>query len=824
MDDVKPRLLLVEDDEVDQLAFIRMLESESLPYEYEVAQSVAEAKEALEEGHFDVIILDYLLGDGTAFDIMNEMVLDAPIIVVTGTGDEEVAVTAMRSGAYDYLIKDIERKYLKMLPLSVENAMRRREIESESRLLTQAMMSIHDSVFVTDMQDRIIFVNTAFCRTYGYEAAEIIGRGAGVLGELGWKGEYDHVRQDGERIPISLTRSVVKDENEKEIAIIGVARDISEIKRAEEELLAQKQLFENLVAIARVTSERPTLEATLQNTLDVAADLTGAEMGSMFLLNEEAEVVHSILARGRAQPEEKAAIVGRVMDRGLAGWVVQNRSPALIDDTQEDDRWLSSKDERHTLRSALSVPIQSHGHVIGVLTLTHSDPNRFNVDHLNLIQAAADQMALALRNAQMFDEQRRLADLQVTLYQVLRTVGSHLDPDTAANVAVEEIVRLTDWPSVAIILPDEAGEETYLRLQARAGPTDVEEDHSEWIRNGAIAEVYRSGEGTTIDLAEEQDGYQGLYPKVQSALVVPLRRGDRVVGVLLLESDRQRSFNASDRQLAESLADAITLGLENARLFEETQQTAERLRELDRLKSAFLANMSHELRTPLNAILGYSELLQDDAKELGFGEFVTDLENIQRAGRHLLAVINDILDFSKIEAGRMDLFLERFDISALIEDVITTIQPLVERNENNLEVHCPSDLGAMKADPTKVRQILINLLSNATKFTEEGEIFLDVFIDRSDGTERVTFKVSDTGIGMSEKQLENLFQPFIQGDISTTRKYGGTGLGLAITRGFCQMMGGDISVESELNVGTRFRVSLPIDVSEVVDVPEEAMA
>ncbi len=286
------------------------------------------------------------------------------------------------------------------------------------------------------------------------------------------------------------------------------------------------------------------------------------------------------------------------------------------------------------------------------------------------------------------------------------------------------------------------------------------------------------------------------------------------MGVLDIESDDRAAFNTSDIQLAESLADAISLTFENARLFQESQSTAERLRELDRLKSSFLANMSHELRTPLNAILGYSELLQEDAKDFGIEDFVLDLEKIQRAGKHLLAVINDILDFSKIEAGRMDLFLESFDVTSLIDDVVTTIQPVIEKSENSFEVDVDPELGSMSADPTKVRQIIINLLSNAAKFSEKGGIALKAWRLENDDQDWVRFVVEDSGIGMSTKQLENLFQPFIQGDISTTRKYGGTGLGLAITRGFCQMMGGHIEVESELGKGSRFTVDIPSEVDD----------
>ncbi len=264
------------------------------------------------------------------------------------------------------------------------------------------------------------------------------------------------------------------------------------------------------------------------------------------------------------------------------------------------------------------------------------------------------------------------------------------------------------------------------------------------------------------------------------------------------------------------------------RAAEELFKAKEAAEAASRAKSQFLANMSHELRTPLNAIIGYSEMLQEDSQDMGYDDIVPDLEKIHGAGKHLLGLINDILDISKIEAGKMDLYLEAFNISDLIIEVQATVQPLVEKNSNKLIVHCPDDLEVMHADITKIRQTLFNLLSNASKFTKEGTITLAVERDESgrmrDEKENpsliphpsalILFTVSDTGIGMSEEQVSRLFQAFTQADASTTRKYGGTGLGLAISRRFCQMMGGDIRVESNLGKGSTFTVYLPLKVSD----------
>jgi signal transduction histidine kinase/ActR/RegA family two-component response regulator len=231
-------------------------------------------------------------------------------------------------------------------------------------------------------------------------------------------------------------------------------------------------------------------------------------------------------------------------------------------------------------------------------------------------------------------------------------------------------------------------------------------------------------------------------------------------------------------------------------------------------KSAFLANMSHELRTPLNAIIGYSEMLEEDAAAQAQPALAADLAKIRRSGKHLLALINDLLDLSKIEAGRMTLFLETFDAGEMVRDVVASVQPLVAQNGNALELVCAPDLGQMRADLTKVRQILLNLASNASKFTERGHVGLAVTRSRGRAGDWLVFEVRDTGIGMTAAQIERLFQPFSQADASTTRKYGGTGLGLTITRRFCRLMGGTITVESELGRGSCFRVRLPAEVEE----------
>ena len=252
-----------------------------------------------------------------------------------------------------------------------------------------------------------------------------------------------------------------------------------------------------------------------------------------------------------------------------------------------------------------------------------------------------------------------------------------------------------------------------------------------------------------------------------------------------------------------------------ARDVTERKRYEQSLEQANRAKSVFLANISHELRTPLNAILGYSEMLQEEAVERKLDEFGADLRKINGAGKHLLALINNILDLSKIEAGKMEMFLETFDVARMIDEVASTIRLMVKENANTLHIECAPDLGAMHADQIKVRQGLFNLLSNAAKFTHDGNITLNAGREIMDGSEWIVFRVADTGIGLSPEQIVKLFQDFTQADPSTTRKFGGTGLGLALTRRFCQIMGGDVTVHSLPGKGSVFTIKLPAVVSEV---------
>jgi signal transduction histidine kinase/DNA-binding response OmpR family regulator/HAMP domain-containing protein len=417
------------------------------------------------------------------------------------------------------------------------------------------------------------------------------------------------------------------------------------------------------------------------------------------------------------------------------------------------------------------------------------------------------------------DLERTVREVQ-TLAEVSQIVSSNLELDRVLSTIAVHAVQLSN-ADVGSLLVYERDRDVFVGLSTHA-PTQrlarafAEErglPDQDLVRK-AVAQREILQVQNTLAPEHWPEGVAPANASFRSLLAIPLLREDEVIGGLIVRRTDPGEFPPDVLRIMQSFAAQSVLAILNARLFQEVEEKSREIALANQHKSEFLANMSHELRTPLNAILSYSQLVQEELEDTGSSEFAPDLLKIHAAGRHLLDLINEILDLSKVEAGKMTLYLETFDIANLIRDAVTLVEPVIDKNGNLLRVDAPQNLGTMHADLTKVRQTLFNLLSNASKFTDHGTIFLTARRENVSETPWIVLSVEDTGIGMSPEQVGELFQAFMQADASTTRRYGGTGLGLAISRHFCQMMGGDITVESALGHGSTFTVRLP---AEVVD-------
>lgn len=306
---------------------------------------------------------------------------------------------------------------------------------------------------------------------------------------------------------------------------------------------------------------------------------------------------------------------------------------------------------------------------------------------------------------------------------------------------------------------------------------------------------------------KKKTSFEVFYQPSQLWLEIRVYPSVDGLSLFLQDVTVRKEAEASLKQMNQELETRVKARTSQlASSMEAAEEAREKAEEANKSKSEFLANMSHELRTPLNAIIGYSEMLEEDAEDMGQDDFVPDLQKISGSAKHLLELINAVLDLSKVEAGRMELYLESFEIAPMVKTIAATLQPIAEKQSNSVSVHCPENIGKLYADQTKIRQSLYNLLSNACKFTQSGEISLTV---SEDAGEEIVFSIKDTGIGMTPEQLEKVFKAFTQADASTTRKYGGTGLGLTITKQFIEMMGGHISVTSQYGYGTEFTIHIP---------------
>jgi signal transduction histidine kinase len=496
-----------------------------------------------------------------------------------------------------------------------------------------------------------------------------------------------------------------------------------------------------------------------------------------------------------------------------SAWVVHSGEPLIVTKAQDSPLTESVHALMRNRRteSLMIVPLRSRGRVIGTIAVDTDRPDReFTTAELKLAETIAGQVAGFLENIRLLELEQHQREIAESLREVAAVLNSSLDLDTVLVKIIEQLRRVISYDSVGVLLG--AGE--VLKILGGVGfEREVVGAQIPLASNAPAVRVYTTCRPLVYEDVNADPDWLTLSDQqpIRGWMGLPLMVGERPIGVLSVDSFQPGTYSQEDAQVVQIFANQAAIAIENAQLYAAAQEARLLAESANRAKSEFLANMSHELRTPLNAIIGYSEMLAEDAIDQGEEMLADDLKKIFDSALHLLALINDILDLSKIEAGRITLDLDWFGVNSLIDSVLSPIQPLVKKNNNSLIVDGAADLGSMWTDSVKIRQSLLNLLSNACKFTENGQVTLRVTRRFQPEGDWLEFSVRDTGIGMTPEQVAGLFQPFTQADSSTTRKYGGTGLGLVITQRFCRMLGGDVTVESDYGRGSTFTLRLPAE-------------
>ena len=624
---------------------------------------------------------------------------------------------------------------------------------------------------------------------------------------------------------IVLQRKSVQPFTEKQIELATTFADqaviaIENVRLFEEVQARTRELSEALEQqtatsdVLQVISSSPgELKLVFQAMLENAVRLCGAAFGTLFRFDNK--LFHPAASVGT--PPEMVEFQ-------------RQQGPFLPWPGSQFDRMFKTKQVSHTTdaaaeavpgvaarfggaRSILSVPMLKEGELVGAIIIYRQEVRAFTNKQIEVVQNFASQAVIAIENTRLLNELRESLQQQTATADVLKVISrSTFDLQTVLHTLVESAARLCRAHRAAVRLAKDG-------LFHHVASYGFSPEHQERMRRepegpkeGLVGHVLSAGKSVhVVDPETNSDPRLAAIARrnnIRTVLGVPMLREGVPIGVLVLTRSEVRPFTGKQIELVETFADQAVIAIENVRLFDEIQDKNRQLQMASENKSQFVSSISHELRTPLNAIIGLTEMMVTNAARFGTEKAQEPLQRVNRAGTHLLGLINQVLDLSKIEAGKLEINPQTVELPLLIDEVVGTARQLAEQNKNRLIAEVQDNLGTLTVDPMRLRQILLNLLSNACKFTKEGEVALR---GRrvSNGGHWIELSISDTGIGMTPGQQAKLFEEFTQADATTAQRFGGTGLGLAITRKLARMMGGNVTVTSEPSKGSVFTVRLP---------------
>jgi signal transduction histidine kinase/ActR/RegA family two-component response regulator len=591
---------------------------------------------------------------------------------------------------------------------------------------------------------------------------------------------------------------------------VALALENARLLEAEQE---QRRAAEALREAAVVLSSTLAFEELIQRILDqIGRVISGDARNLMFVEGDQARVANH-MGYERFNMQDVVSELQLSIDASIPLHHMKDTGrPLVVPDTLSEPEWVVLP-QMKWLRSYVGAPIMVRGQLVGVLNVESATPGFFSQKHASQLEAFASQAAIAVENTRLVEETSRRAEQLATLHRIGLAVTSALDLDQVLNALYERIRTIMDADCFYVALYDDLSETIEFPLfingpegRVRVKPRNIYTDPE---ITGYIIQSRVPLQVPDLEVLPEDAPFRIMSldgRRTRSYLGVPLIFREQVFGVLSAQSYETNAYTTADAELLTTIATQASIAIQNARAYERLVQTADELREVDRLKNQFLANMSHELRTPLNSIIGFSRVMLKGIDGPLTEPQEADLTSIYSSGQHLLNLINSILDMSKIEAGKMDLSFEEVSLHDVFNGVLATARGLLKDRPIELQSDIPEDLPTVWADAQRIRQVLINLVSNAAKFTEQGYVALRVEID----PEFVTVHLSDTGVGIEPEAQSRLFIPFQQVDASTARRAGGTGLGLAISRSFVEMHGGQIWVESEPGQGSTFSFTLPV--------------